>query len=153
MGIAPESTKYTAFNTCFGTFKFIRLPMGLSTAPNSFQLLMDTVLKGLTFRSVLCYVLICSPTFDEHISDLQAVFTRVTEAGLKLNPLKCCFARRKCVFLGHEISEDGIHPPADRLAVMAEYPAPKSQKELKRAMGMLNWFRKYIPNFSNIAYP
>ncbi|CAG2198884.1 unnamed protein product [Mytilus edulis] len=50
MKIDPSSSKYTAFNTCFGTYKFNRLPMGLSSAPNSFQLLMDKVLSGLTFR-------------------------------------------------------------------------------------------------------
>lgn len=54
MVISKESAKLTAFtsNTCFGTFKFTRLPMGLKTAPNSFQLLMDKVLKGLTYKSV-----------------------------------------------------------------------------------------------------
>lgn len=75
MGIAKESTKYTAFNTCtcFGTYKFLRLPMGLSTSPNSFQLLMDKLLRGLTYKSVLCYlddVIVCSNTFDQHLSDL-----------------------------------------------------------------------------------
>ena len=53
MKISPSSSKYTAFNTCFGTFKFNRLPMGLSSAPNSFQLLMDKILSGLTFQSCL----------------------------------------------------------------------------------------------------
>ncbi|MES9971178.1 MAG: reverse transcriptase family protein [Candidatus Thiodiazotropha sp.] len=66
MRISPESSKYTAFNTCFGTYKFQRLPQGLKTSPNSFQLLMDKILKGLSFRSTLCYlddVLIFSETF------------------------------------------------------------------------------------------
>lgn len=76
MSISPDSTRYTAFNTCFGTYKFFRLPMGLSTAPASFQLLMDKVLRRLTFKSCLCYlddVLICSETFEQHIKDLNDV--------------------------------------------------------------------------------
>jgi len=76
MKIDPNSSKYTAFNTCFGTFKFNRLPMGLSSAPNSFQLLMDKVLFGLTFKSCLCYlddVLVCSETFDGHLQDLKRI--------------------------------------------------------------------------------
>ncbi|CAC5426207.1 unnamed protein product [Mytilus coruscus] len=56
MKLSPNSSKYTAFNTCFGTFKFLRVPMGLHTAPNSFQLLMDKILRGLTFKSCLCYL-------------------------------------------------------------------------------------------------
>ena len=89
LSIAPESQKFTAFNTCFGTFKFLRLPMGLSSGPASMQLLMDKVLKGLTFRSCLCYlddVLIVSESFDNHIADLNEVFTRLENAGLKLGP-------------------------------------------------------------------
>lgn len=158
MGIAKESTKYTAFNTCtcFGTYKFLRLPMGLSTSPNSFQLLMDKLLRGLTYKSVLCYlddVIVCSNTFDQHLSDLCEVFQRFRDAGLKLNPTKCTLARDQCVFLGHHISKDGIRPPSARLDIIRAYPTPTSQKQLRRAMSLFNWFRKFIHRFSDIAYP
>ena len=107
MPISDESTEYIAFSTCYGTFKFLRLPMGLKTSPNSFQLLMDTVLPGLTFKSVLCYlddVLICSETFEQHLADLQEVFKCFHSAGLKLQPSKCHFAQRRCVFLVTEFN-------------------------------------------------
>lgn len=151
MSISSDSTKYTAFNTCFGTYKFLRLPMGLSTAPASFQLLMDKVLRGLTFKSCLCYlddVLICSDTFEQHIKDLNDVFGRFRSAGLKLGPRKCSFAQESCVFLGHLISKDGIRPPPDRVKAIQEYPQPTNIKELRRLLGLFNWFRKYIPNYS-----
>ena len=151
MKLAPDSSKYTAFNTCFGTFKFLRVPMGLHTSPNSFQLLMDTILRGLTFRSCLCYlddVLICSETFSQHMSDLQQVFDRFRHAGLKLHPRKS-----SVVFLGHEISKDGIRPPPDRVDTLMNYPAPRNVKELRRALGMFNWFRKFIPNYSIVCEP
>ncbi|CAG2195993.1 unnamed protein product [Mytilus edulis] len=151
MGITPESSRYTAFNTCFGTYKFLRLPMGLKTSPNTFQLLMDRVLHGLKFKSCLCYlddVLICSETFDQHMSDLSEVLGRFRNAGLKLGPKKCSFAAQSCVFLGHLISKDGILPPADRVQAIQEYPAPRNVKELRRLIGLFNWFKKFIPNFS-----
>ena len=103
MPISPDSTRFTAFNTCFGTFKFLRLPMGLRTSLNSFQLLMDKVLHGLKFQSVLCYlddILIFSETFESHLNDLKEVFSRLREAGLKLGPSKCRFAKQT------EISSD-----------------------------------------------
>ncbi|CAG2216979.1 unnamed protein product [Mytilus edulis] len=151
LGIDPESSRYTAFNTCFGTYKFLRLPMGLSSSPASFQLLMDKVLHGLKFKSCLCYlddVLICSETFEQHITDLQEVFHRFRSAGLKLGPKKCSFAQSSCIFLGHSISKEGVSPPPDRVQAIQEYPPPKNIKELRRLIGMLNWFRKFIPNFS-----
>ncbi|CAG2215885.1 unnamed protein product [Mytilus edulis] len=149
--ISMESQRYTAFNTCFGSYKFLRLPMGLSSAPASMQLLMDKVLKGLTFRSCLCYlddILIVSETFEDHIGDLNEVFNRLATAGLKLGPKKCSFAQSSCVFLGHLISKDGIQPPADRVSAVLDMPSPTSVKDLRRAIGLFNWFRKYIQNFS-----
>ena len=156
MGISEESTRHTAFNTCYGTFKFLRLPMGLSTAPNSFQLLMDKVLKGLTFRSCLCYlddVLIVSADFQTHMSDIQEVFDRFRSAGLKLNPKKCYFAQDSCLYLGHVISSEGIRPPPDRIKAITDMPIPKDANELRRTMGLFNWFRKYIDNFSTVSFP
>lgn len=149
--ISKDSQRYTAFNTCFGTFKFLRLPMGLSSSPASFQLLMDKVLKGLTFKSCLCYlddILIASETFDQHIEDLRNVFQRLSNAGLKLGPKKCTFAQNSCIYLGHKISNKGIEPPPDRVQAIVDYPIPKNVKELRRLVGLFNWFRKYIKNFS-----
>lgn len=154
--IATASSKLTAFNTCFGTYQFNRLPMGLRTPPGTLQLLMDRIFHRLSYISVLCYLddcLIFSSTFEQHLKDLTTVFQRFREAGLKLGPKKCVFARRECVFLGHLISRDGIRPPPDRVKAVQDYPIPKSAKELQRFLGLLNWFRKFIPNFSAIAKP
>ena len=156
MPISPESTKYTAFNTCFGTYKFLRLPMGLRTSPHSFQMLMDKVLDGLTFKSLLCYlddILVCSETFEEHMKDLTDLFERLRDSGLKLNPSKCKFATSKCEFLGHEISREGIKPPSQKVDKILNYPIPKNIKELRRVLGMFNWFRKFVPNYSMIVSP
>ncbi|CAG2248537.1 Retrovirus-related Pol polyprotein from transposon 17.6,Retrovirus-related Pol polyprotein from transposon 297 [Mytilus edulis] len=156
MGLSNDSSQYTAFNTCFGTYKFSRLPMGLKTAPNTFQMLMDKVLHGLKFKSCLCYlddVLIFSDTFEKHLSDLKEVFQRFRAAGLKLGPKKCSFAASSCVFLGHLISKDGIRPPPDRVKAISDYPRPKNIKELRRLLGLFNWFRKFIPNYSALVFP
>lgn len=152
--LSPNSTKYTAFNTCFGTYKFLRVSMGLHTAPNSFQLLMDKILRKLTFRSCLCYlddVLICSETFEQHLSNIQEFFDRFRQAGLNLNSKRCSFAQSFAIFLGHHISKDGIRSPPDRVKALSEFPAPKNTKQLRRALGMFNWFRKYVNNYSSIA--
>jgi hypothetical protein len=156
MNIDSESTKYTAFNTCYGSFKFLRMPMGLSSSPSSFQLLMDKVLRGLTFQSCLCYlddVLIFSETFSEHIADLQEVFARLRSAGLKMNPKKCAFAQESCIYLGHHISKNRIKPPPERISAIKDYSSPKTVQQLRRVLGLLNWFRKFIPNFSAEAEP
>ncbi len=147
MAISPESTRYTAFNTPFGSYKFLRLiyillSNGMRQSPNSFQLLMDKVLQGLTFESVLCYlddICIMSETFESHMSKLHEVLSRHESAGLKLGPSKCKLAYSRCIFLGHEISKEGIRPPAAKLEIIQNYPVPKNQKELKCTLGLFNW--------------
>ncbi|CAC5411038.1 unnamed protein product [Mytilus coruscus] len=117
---------------------------------------MDKVLHGLKFRTCLCYlddVLLCSETFEKHLNDLNEIFERFRSAGLKLGAKKCYFANQKCVFLGHELSKNGIRPPKDRIQAITDYPEPKNIKQLRRLIGMFNWFRKFIPNFSALIYP
>jgi len=85
---------------------------------------------------------------------LKDVFNRLRDAGLQLGPNKRFVARDKCIFLGHEISKAGIGS-LDRINIIRQYMylSPRSQKELHRAMGLFNWFRKFITHFNDIAYP
>ena len=156
IAVDPASTKYTAFNTCFGTYKYLRLPMGLKTSPNTMQLLMDRVLQGLTFKSCLSYLddlLITSSSFQKHLTEVGEVFDRLREANLKIGPGKCSFAQSKSTFLGHVVSSEGIQPPPDRLEKIRKLIPPKNITELRRTLGIFNWFRKFILNFSTEAAP
>ena len=84
---------------------------------------------------------------------MNDIFTRFRNAGLKLNPKKCSFAKRSCVFLGHHISNEGIKPPPDRIKALEKYPFPKNVKQLRRVLGLFNWFKKFIPQYSAITQP
>ncbi len=152
----PESSKYTAFDCCFGTMKFLKMPMGLKTAANTLQMIMDKVLKGLTFKSSMCYLddLICaSSTFSQHLQDVDELLSRLRTAGLKLGPKKCDWAKQKCIFLGHEISKEGVKPPPNKVEKICDMNPPRNIKALRRCVGMFNWFRKFIPNYSTVAAP
>ncbi|CAG2206143.1 unnamed protein product [Mytilus edulis] len=81
------------------------------------------------------------------------VFQRFRAAGLKLGQKKCSFAASSCVFIGHLISKDGIRPPPDRVKAISDYPRQKNMKELRRLLGLFNWFRKFIPNYSALVFP
>lgn len=81
------------------------------------------------------------------------MFQQLRNAGLKLGPKKCTFGKSECIFLGHQISSTGIRPPPDRVKAIQDDPLPTSAKELQRFIGLLNWFRKFIPNFSAISKP
>ena len=156
--IDEQSQKYTAFSTPFNTYMYKRIPMGLKLSPNIFQMCIDKILanSSLSYKTLACYiddVLLYHSDFDEHLKDLRELLQCLTSAGLKLNPKKCSFAHDECVFLGHKISQAGIEPPADKLDAVRNYPKPKNEKELKRFLSFMGWFRKFINQFSVISFP
>ena len=100
--IAEKDRDKTAFITRRGQFRFTVMPFGLTAAPSTFQRLMDLVLVGLTYESVMVYlddIVVFSPTFESHIQRLQQVFERLRQAGLKLKGSKCdLFQRHSLIF-------------------------------------------------------
>ena len=102
-----ESQNYTAFSTPFGSFKWLRMPMGLTGSPNTFQSPIENVLVGLTWNITVPYLHDCimfSKTPEEHVRRLQQTVQRFSETNLKNNPTKCAFPQTKVQFSGHIIS-------------------------------------------------
>ena len=109
--LAPEDIPKTAVTTPFGLFEFVRMPFGLKNAAQTFQRFMDQVLRGLPF----CYVyiddlLIASKAPEQHKEHLCAVFKRLQQHGIIINPQKCKFGVASLEFLGHLVDSSGIHP-------------------------------------------
>lgn len=101
----------TAFVTKYGLYEFTKTPMGLKSAPMTFQRVMELALQGLQWQSCLIYlddVVIFSKTFDEHIERLSTVLDRIRTAGLKLKPEKCQFLQSEVIFRGHVVSGEGV---------------------------------------------
>ena len=103
---------YTAFTVGpLGLWECNRLPFGLTNAPATFQRVMETILGDLNMKICVVYlddIIIFSHSYEEHLQHLDAVFERIKQHGLKLNPSKCKFFQRRLKYLGHIISEKGI---------------------------------------------
>ena len=84
---------------------------------------------------------------------MTELFSRLRQAGLKIGPKKFLCARPQVVFLGHVISKHGIQPPPAKIEKIKNMPPPKSLRGLRRVVGMFNWFRKFIKDFSTVAAP
>jgi hypothetical protein len=92
----------TAFVTKYGLYEFLKMPMGLKSAPMTFQRVMKLALQGLQWQICLIYlddVVIFSTTFDEHMERLTRVFDRISTAGLKLKPENASYYRLKLLSL------------------------------------------------------
>ncbi len=152
----PESIPKTAFTTSSGLYEFLRLPFGLKNSAATFQRLMELVLKDVRGKSCFVYiddVVVYSKSEEEHLVHLRAVFQCLSRAGLTLNLQKCNLMQKSLTFLGHVISAEGIKTDPAKVEAVANFPVPKSLKEVQRFLGLAGWYHRYIPQFSDKVAP
>ena len=130
--MAEADKEKTTFCTTEGLYQFRVMPFGLCIAPASFQRLMDLVLSGLQWSQCLVYlddIVVLGRSFEEYIRNLDSVFQRLRESGLRLKPSKCAFFQKEVRYLGHIISRDGITTDPEKTAKVATWQVPISKKE------------------------
>eukprot|EP00795_Rhopilema_esculentum_P017777 gene17777-biopygen6616 len=152
--VHPEDVSKTAISTPFGLYEFIRMPFGLRNAARTFQRFIDEVLRGLDF--VYAYIddlLIASSSESEHLQHLELLFTRLSEYGVVLNPSKCIFGSTSLDFLGHHISPEGISPLPTKVQAITDFPPPQSTRQLRAFLGLVNFYRRFIPQCADILQP
>ena len=152
----PSSKDKTAFITHAGLYEFNVMSFGLTNAPPDFQRLMSRVLHGLEWKTCLIYIddiIIFSSSFEEHLNRLCLVFSRLREAGLKLKPSKCHFARNSVAFLGFVVSSEGILPDLSKLDAVRSFPKPSCVKDVRSFLGLCNYYRRFVHGFAKIASP
>ena len=130
------------------------MPFGLRNAAQTFQRLIDEVLRGLPFAfAYIDDVLIASSDIKKHQDHLLQVFERLAHFGLKINLSKRDFAVSKLNFLGHMIDEQGITPVPEKVRAIQNFPQPTSLRQLRRFLGLVNYYRRFIPGCSRILTP
>ena len=153
IGLKDSAKPKSAFVlSSLGKYQFNRVPFGLAQAPAYFQKLINDVLKGCKFAmGYLDDIIIYSRSEKEHLEHLEEIFTRLKTAGLKLKLEKCCFFKKHIQYLGHLISADGIQPLPEKLESIAKMPAPRNPKEVKQFLGLVGYYRKFVPRFADIS--
>jgi hypothetical protein len=129
---------------------------GLCNAPATFERLMETVLRGLTYDSCLVYlddVIVIGRTFPEHLRNLKKLFERLREARIKLNPDKFHLLQKEVRYLGHIVSPEGISTDPEKLKAVQEWPTPKNKHEIQRFLILCTYYRRFISGFADIAKP
>ena len=137
-----------------GKFEFNRVPFGLAQAPTYFQRLINEVLTDCNFAmGYLDDINIFSKTEEEHLQHLEKIFEQLWKAGLKLKLQKCSFFKKHIQYLCHLISDEGIQPLPEKLESIAKMPVPQNAKQVKQVLGLVGYYRKFVPCFSDIARP
>eukprot|EP00834_Sanchytrium_tribonematis_P004886 NODE_265_length_11346_cov_0.635814.p2 type:complete len:335 gc:universal NODE_265_length_11346_cov_0.635814:5518-4514(-) len=149
----PESRQFTGFSLPFGTYEFLRLPMGVSCAPEAFQSMMHHLLGHLSFvRIYIDDILVMSRNMDEHSIHLRQVFQILSDNCIKLNK-KCEIAKKQIKYLGFMLNSEGLQPDPAKVDDLLKLPRPKTRRQVRSVLGALNFFRRFIPQLSSVLQP
>ncbi|KAJ8713190.1 hypothetical protein PYW08_008494 [Mythimna loreyi] len=149
-----ESQDITCINTHRGLFKYTRLVFGLSSAPSIFQRAMESVLSGLD--GVLCLlddVLITASTKELHLEKLHIVLKRLQDAGLTVRKDKCEFFKDEIKYLGYIINRNGLKKDSSKVKAIVDAPVPSNIATLQSFLGLVNYYRNFVPRASSILSP
>ncbi len=144
----------TAFQTPTGLYQFKVMPFGLVSAPATFSRLMRKLLKGMTnIDNFLDDILIFTMTWIHHMQVLRELMTRLKAANLTAKPGKCFIGFGSLECLGHVVGEERLRPHPDKVQAIVQAERPKTKKQVKSFLGLIGFYRKFVPNFSHIAVP
>lgn len=129
--VEPADRPKTAIITPFGLFHYNYMSFGLRNGAQSFQRVIDEVLRGLDF--LFCYIddiLVASENEIQHREHLEILLKRLEENGLTINVSKCVFGQKTIKYLGHDNNEQGIKPNEDKIADILALTQPKTVSDL-----------------------
>jgi transposase InsO family protein len=154
--IKDEDCKKTAFLTKYGLFEHVKMGFGLYNAPATFSRVMNLVLQGWSWKTVLAFlddILVLGITFDDHMRNLIVVLKRLRQFGLKLKPKKCMFFQQEVEFLGRDVTGNSLAMAEQDTKVVRDWPTPTCSKDVERFMGLVNYHRGFVKDFAQIGDP
>ncbi|GBG64083.1 hypothetical protein CBR_g40532 [Chara braunii] len=132
------------------------MPFGLTNAPATFQRCMNDLFRPWLDRFVIVYlddILVFSKTLQEHQGHLRQVLEKLREANFKINAKKCDWAKTQVLYLGHVLDGDSVKPEDCKIATIRDWPTPRTLTELRSFLGLANYYRNFVRNFSTIDAP
>jgi hypothetical protein len=155
MPLSEKSKKLCTTVLPWGLYRYNALPMGIKPAADIFQERMSTLFSDL--RQVVAYMddlkALGFKDFEDHLNLLKEVLRRLMGAGFQVNPSKCCWFASKVNYLGFEISRNGITPQKDKIQGILNMAQPRNQKDVRRFVGLVNFYRDLYPRRAEILAP
>ncbi|UYV76949.1 K02A2.6-like [Cordylochernes scorpioides] len=152
----PQSIQKTAFVTNDGHYEFLVMPFGLKNAASTFQRIIQHILGELLWKGTCSFqddILVYTKTWQEHIELLSKVFDKLRQYNMKLKLSKCIFGRTEVKYLGHIISHNQLKPDPGKVKSIQDFPRPDTVKKVRQFMGLANYYRKFVKDFSKISFP
>ncbi len=146
-----------AFRTNRGLFEPLVMFFGLCNSPATFQTMMNELFRELiTEGKVVVYIddiLIFTETMEEQIEVVRRVLQILRDNHLYLKPEKCKFHQNKVEYLGLVVSHNSLEMDPVKVKGVAEWPTPKCKKDVQSFLGFVNFYRRFIKDFAQVAKP
>ena len=151
-----ESAKEkSGFVTPFGHYQFNVMPFGMVNSGATFVRLMKIILEGLENFSdaFIDDVIIFSASFPEHLDHLIQVLKAFRNANITAKPSKTLLGFRELEFLAHKVGNGAVKPTEEKIDAISRIAPPKTKKQVRSLIGTMNFYRRFIPHFAEIAAP
>ena len=155
-----ESSYRTTFWTPFGRYRWLRMPFGISTAPEEFQRRQHELFEGLPGVTVIADDILVYGSGDtvenaaaDHDQNLIGVLERTRHCNLKINKQKLKLRQTEVSYMGHLLSSEGLRPDPRKVQAVTDMPKPDSVQAVQRFLGFVNYLAKFLPNLSDVSEP
>ena len=141
--LTPEASRLCTIILPWGKYVYERLPMGITSSVDIFQEKMNELFFGFEFVRVYLddLLVLTSSTWEDHLNKLERVLRKVQKAGLQANASKCYFGRTEIEYLGFKVSREGIRPITSKVDAMRRIAPPKTRKQLRSFIGLINYYK------------
>ena len=153
--LTPNASRLCTIVLPWGKYEYTRLPMGVKCSPDIFQERMADLFQGMEYvRAYLDDLLLLTKgDWSDHVNKLDQVLQRLGEAGLKVNCEKSFFGREETEYLGFWITRKGVRPQTKKVEAINNLKVPTTKRQLRRFIGMLNYYRDMWPRRSDLMAP
>lgn len=152
--VSEESSNIQTISTHRGTYKVKRLSFGIKTAPAEFNRIIEQILTGL--KNTMSYfddIIVHGATEEECRNNLILCLQRLNEHDLHLNKGKCLFFQTQIEYLGHVIQFNKISKSPAKIRAIVNIPRPATVDDVRRFLGMVTYYSRFIPKLSSITFP
>jgi len=146
-----------AFTTHVGLYKPVVMFFGMTNSPITFQGMMNEILRDMINEGKVAAfvddVLIGTETEKGHNELVEEVLKRLEENDLYVKPEKCTWKVQKVNFLGVVMDEGKIEMEEDKVAGVLNWPIPKTVRDVRKFLGLANYYRRFVKDFAKLAQP
>ena len=140
-----------------GSFEPTVIFFGMTNLPATFQAMMNKILRDLINKGkVTAFVdnmLVGTETKEGHDEIVEEVLRRLEENNLYVKPKKCIWKVRKIGFLEMVIEPNRIEIEKEKVNGILSWPEPKNVRNVRKFLGFVNYYKKFIKNFAQVARP